>query len=229
MTPPPSLDGPRLEPKAGGAPRQVVVLLHGVGADGNGLFGLAPYFQHVLPDALFVSPNAPHRYDMAPSGYQWFSLRDFSNSARLEGAQAAAPILDRFIDEILAETGLTEANMALIGFSQGCMMALHVGLRRERALAGIIGYSGMLVGADLLADDIRSRPPVLLTHGDADPVLPPQALAAAEAALEAAGVDVRAVMRRGLGHGIDESCIQLGMLFLADIFDIPREAIGQGA
>jgi phospholipase/carboxylesterase len=216
----PTLDGPRLVPASGSAPKQIVLLLHGVGADGNDLIGLAPHFQQILPDALFISLNAPQRYDMAPSGYQWFSLRDFSDQARLEGAQAAAPAINRFIDETLIAHGLTEENMVLIGFSQGCMMALHAGLRRERALAGIIGYSGMLVGAGLLVDEIRSRPPVLLTNGDSDPILPPNALQAAETGLKTAGVSVHAVLRPGLAHGIDEVCIQLGMQFLTEVFDI---------
>ena len=217
----PSLDGPRLAPVGGGKPKQIVVLLHGVGADGNDLIGLAPYFQRVLPEALFISPNAPERYDMAPFGHQWFSLRDFGMEARQTGVLAAAPQLDRFLDEILAAEGLAEGNMVLIGFSQGTMMALHVGLRRERQLAGIIGYSGMLISPDRLAGEIRSRPPVLLTHGDADQVLPVHALAQAAKALEEAGVPVRAVRRPALGHGIDEDCVKLGMLFLAEVFGIP--------
>lgn len=217
----PSLDGPRLAPVGGGKPKQIVVLLHGVGADGNDLIGLAPYFQRVLPEALFISPNAPERYDMAPFGHQWFSLRDFGMEARQTGVLAAAPRLDRFLDEILAAEGLAEENMVLIGFSQGTMMALHVGLRRERQLAGIIGYSGMLISPDRLTGEIRSRPPVLLTHGDADQVLPVPALAQAAKALEEAGVPVRAVRRPALGHGIDEDCVKLGMLFLAEVFGIP--------
>lgn len=217
----PKLDGPRLAPVGGGKPRQIVILLHGVGADGNDLIGLAPYFQRVLPDALFISPHAPERYDMAPFGHQWFSLRDFSMEARATGVLAAAPILDRFIDETLATAGLAEEHMALIGFSQGTMMALHVGLRRKRQLAGIVGYSGMLINPERLAAEIQSRPPVLLTHGDADQVLPVQALAQAATALEAAGVPVRAMRRPALGHGIDEDCVKLGMLFLAEVFGVP--------
>lgn len=228
MAQPPSLDGPRLDPTSGEPPRQIVMLLHGVGADGNDLIGLAPYFQRVLPDALFIAPNAPEPYEMAPFGFQWFSLQDFSADARLTGVQATAPVLDRFIDEILDAHELADENLVLIGFSQGTMMALHVGLRRERPLAGIVGYSGMLVGPELLADEIRSRPPVLLTHGDADQVLPPEALGLGAKALEALGVPVRAAMRPTLGHGIDEDCVKLGMLFLAEVFGVPREDFIKG-
>ncbi len=215
MSDPTPLTGPALPPASGGAPKQVVVMLHGVGADGNDLIGLAPFFQQVLPDALFVSPDAPFSYDMAPMGRQWFSIQDFSPEARLKGAQGAAPLVDAFIDTLLTTHGLTEDALVLIGFSQGTMMALHVGLRRPRPAAALIGYSGMLLGPDLLADELVSRPPVLLVHGDADEVLPIPALNAAQEGLEAAHVSVEAHVRPGLGHCIDEECIRLGMKFIA--------------
>lgn len=210
----PLLHGPALPPATGRPPRQVVLLLHGVGADGNDLIGLAPFFQQVLPEAAFFSPNAPEPYDMAPFGHQWFSIRDFGPAARLKGVAAAAPILNHYIDHLLAIFGLAEENMALIGFSQGTMMSLYVGLRRARPLAGIVGYSGMLVGPDLLASEIRSRPPVLLVHGDADGILPVESLPQAEKALKANNVPVEAHVRPGLAHGIDEEGIRLGQEFL---------------
>ena len=172
----PTLAGPCLQPATGRAPEQLAILLHGVGADGNDLIGLAPFFQRTLPGALFVSPHAPFPFDMAPAGFQWFSLQDFSPGVRLAGTRAAAPILDAFIDAQLAEHGLAEDKLVLIGFSQGTMMSLHVGPRRARPLAGILGFSGMLAGPRRLADEIKSRPPVLLTHGDADPIVPAQSL-----------------------------------------------------
>ncbi len=209
------LTGPALPPASGGQPKQVVVMLHGVGADGNDLIGLAPFFQQVLPDALFVSPDAPFAYDMAPMGRQWFSLGDFSPETRMKGAREAAPALDAFLDTLLDTHNLSEEELVLIGFSQGTMMALHVGLRRARPAAALIGYSGMLLGPELLAEELRSRPPVLLVHGDADEVLPIPALSAAEEGLKAARVSVEAHVRPGLGHGIDEECIRLGQRFIA--------------
>ncbi len=216
----PRLHGPSLAPASGRAPEQLAILLHGVGADGNDLIGLAPRFQNTLPGALFLSPHAPFSFDMAPFGYQWFSNRDFAPEARLAGVQAAAPILDAFIDARLAEHGLDEDRLVLIGFSQGTMMALHVGLRRERQPAGIVGYSGMLAGAEVLAGEIRSRPPVLLVHGDADPVIPIQALPAAVKGLKAAGVQVESHVRPGLGHGIDDGGVRLGVAFVSGIFGV---------
>jgi phospholipase/carboxylesterase len=199
----PTLSGPVRNPASGGAPRQLVMLLHGVGADGNDLIGLAPLFARVLPDAEFVSPNAPFPCDMAPFGFQWFSIQDRTPAAILAGVRRAAPILDAFIDAELARRQLDEGDLALVGFSQGTMMSLYVGLRRARAVAGILGYSGALVGADLLADEIRARPPVLLVHGDADPIVPYAALSHAERALAAAGVPVETLTCPDLEHGID--------------------------
>lgn len=214
----PPLDGPSLPPKSGGPARQLVLLLHGVGADGNDLIGLAPYLQSVVPDAAFVAPNAPEPFDMAPFGYQWFSIQDLQPETRLNGVRAAAPMLETFIDEQLALHGLNEDSLVLVGFSQGAMMALHVGLRREPPVAGIIAHSGMLVGETQLAEEIRSRPPVLLTHGAFDDVIPVQALAVAEAGLKAAGVSNEAHVMPGLGHGVDEATIALDRRFLANIF-----------
>jgi phospholipase/carboxylesterase len=210
----PSLSGPVRKPASGGKPRQLVVLLHGVGADGNDLIGLAPYWAPALPDAEFVSPDAPFPCDMAPYGRQWFSLQDRSPGAILGGVRAAAPILDAFLDEALAARGLDGSKLVLVGFSQGTMMSLYVGPRRATALAGIVGYSGALIGADTLAQDIRSRPPMLLVHGDADEIVPPQALPLAVKGLTAAGVPVEQLVRPGVGHSIDELGLRRGGEFL---------------
>ena len=216
----PTLSGPIQPPASGGKPRQLVVLLHGLGADGNDLIGLAPYWAPLLPEAEFVSPDAPFPCDMAPYGRQWFSLQDRSPVAILAGVRATAPMLDAFIDQSLAARGLGDEALALVGFSQGTMMSLFVGLRRAKPGAGIVGYSGALVGAERLAQEIRARPPVLLIHGDADEVVPPQALPLAERSLKAAGVPVETVTCRGLGHAIDETGLRRGGEFLRRVFDV---------
>ncbi len=213
MTGPFDLDGPRHGAPAGRAER-LVVLLHGLGADGNDLIGLAPQLERRLPNAAFVSPHAPFPCDMAPTGRQWFSLQDRRPESILGGVRLAAPILDAFLDAELARFGLADDRLALVGFSQGTMMALYVALRRARPSAALLGFSGALVGADALAGEIASRPPVLLIHGDADEVVPAQALPAAVAALEANHVPVASELRPGLGHGIDEAGLQSGMEFL---------------
>lgn len=212
------LEGPTALPASGGAARHLVVLLHGVGADGDDLIGLVPAFAQALPDAAFAAPHAPFPYDMAPFGRQWFSLADRSPAAIGRAVRAAAPILDAFLDESLAAWGLDDDALALVGFSQGTMMALHVALRRRRRMRAVLGYSGMLADPAALAPEITTRPRVLLIHGAADEVVDPAALAAATAALEAVGVPVLAQCEPGLGHGISERGVATGMAFLAQAF-----------
>ena len=209
-----SLEGPSRPPLAGGKPTSLIVLLHGLGADGNDLIGLAPYWAPLIPEAEFLSPHAPFPCDMAPYGRQWFSLQDRSFEAVLAGVRAAAPILDGFLDEALKARGLDESRLALVGFSQGTMMSLHVGLRRANPVAGILGYSGRLIGTDELAEEIRSRPSVFLLHGDADEIVPFESLALSKAALSDLHVPVETLARPGLGHSIDEVGLARGGDFL---------------
>lgn len=223
----PKLTGPTLEPLGGRTPKQLVILCHGVGSDGDDLLGLAPFYQKVLPDARFVSPHAPFQFDGGPIGYQWFSLQDFSTDARVEGVRKAAPILNAYIDEQLAVLGLEDKDLALVGFSQGTMMALHVGLRRPRQCAGILGYSGMLVDVENLTDEITVKPPVLLCHGQNDEILPFDFMPAALSVLRLNGVPCEGLARPGLGHGLDDDGIKAGMFFLADVFGINLQNIGR--
>jgi len=210
------LHGPGLKPANGKKPASLVVLLHGVGADGNDLISLAPYWAPLLPETEFLSPDGPQPCDMAPFGRQWFSLQDRSPEAILAGVQATAPILDAFLDAALQARGLDDGKLALVGFSQGTMMSLYVGLRRARACAAIVGYSGALVGPQLLAAEIRSKPKTLLVHGDADPVVSFAALGAAQKSLAAAGVPVETLVCPGMGHSIDEAGLKRGGEFLRD-------------
>ena len=213
----PTLQGPIVPPASGAAARSMVILLHGYGSNGDDLIGLAPYWRAALPDTVFISPNAPQPCPGAPGGRQWWALTDFSPQARAAGVRQAAPVVDAFIDEQLAAYGLSEDRLALVGFSQGTMVALHVGPRRERQLAGVIGYSGMLSDPESLAAEVRSKPPVLLVHGDADPMVPVAALDPAVAALKTAGVEVEAYVSRGLEHSIDQAGLQLGGQFLSRV------------
>jgi phospholipase/carboxylesterase len=216
-----ALSGPSRPPLAGGTPRRLVILLHGLGADGNDLIGLQQYWARLVPDAEFVSPNAPFPCDMAGFGYQWFSVQDRTPAAMLAGVRAAAPILDAYIDEELQKRGLSESDAALVGFSQGTMMSLFVGLRRERPMAGILGYSGRLIGPELLAGELRSRPPVLLVHGTEDPLVPFDSMAGAETALKAAAVPVETLACPGIEHSIDPEGLQRGGLFLRQVLSAP--------
>src|SRR6185312_6978401 len=212
----PTLSGPARKPASGGKPKQLVVLLHGVGADGNDLIGLAPYWAQLLPEAEFVAPDAPFPCDMAPYGRQWFSFQTRTPEAVLAGVRAAAPLLDGFLDEALRARGLDHSRLALVGFSQGTMMSLFVGLRRASAVAAILGFSGRLLAPELLPGEIRSRPPVLLVHGDSDPVVPFESLALAVAGLAAVGIAAEQLVRPGMGHAIDEEGLCRGGQFLRD-------------
>ena len=212
-----TIDGPRFGPAPGATVRSLVILLHGYGANGDDLIALAPHWRGALPATAFVAPNAPEPCPGAPGGFQWWALTSASRNARAEGAASAAPVLDAFIDAELARYGLAESQLALVGFSQGTMMALHVGPRRGRRLAGIVGYSGMLADEAGLAGPSITRPPVLLIHGDADPMIPVAALHQTKAALVRNGFAVESYVSPGLGHGIDAAGLQLGGSFLARV------------
>ena len=213
------LDGPRLEPRAGAA-RQLVVFLHGYGADGNDLVDIGRAWQGIMPQAAFVSPHAPEPCGQAPVGRQWFALTFRDPDERWVGVNKAAPMLDRFLDAELERRRLAPTSLALVGFSQGTMMALHVGLRRAAAPLAIVGYSGLLsvpqdADPDALAADIRSRPPVLLVHGDQDDLIPVQALFHAAQGLASLGLPVEWHISHGTGHGIDQEGLRHGGEFLA--------------
>lgn len=213
-----ALNGPRVGPAAGGAPRQLVIFCHGYGSNGDDLIGLAPVFQQALPHAAFVSPNAPQPVPGYPGGFQWWPITRIDPDEMTRGARAAQPALDGFIDAELARHGLAPGACALVGFSQGTMISLHAGLRRAEPLAAVLGYSGMLPAAEALPDEIRSRPPVCLVHGDRDEVVPPQALFAAAAGLADAAAPVMVRLERRLPHSIGPEGLSLGQAFLRDAF-----------
>jgi phospholipase/carboxylesterase len=213
----PQLNGPRL-PAANGKADRLVIFCHGYGADGNDLIALGRHWQRLLPTTAFVSPHAPERCTMSPTGYQWFGITRMQPDEMLRGVERAAPVLNAFIDAELERLGIDASRVAFVGFSQGTMMSLHVGLRRPIAPAAIVGFSGALPGPENLPAEIVSRPPVLLVHGDADDMIPVQALHAAANGLGAAGVSVRWHVSRGVGHGIAPDGLELAGQFLADAF-----------
>jgi phospholipase/carboxylesterase len=221
-------DSPRLSPKSGHA-KQLVVFLHGLGADGRDLIDIGTMWQSWLPDAAFVAPHAPDSYDGAPVGRQWFPLTFRDPAEFWRGVNYAAPRLEAFLDAELAHHGLPGAKLAIVGFSQGTMMALHVGLRRATAPAAVVGYSGVVVlengkGVESLQTAIRSKPPILLVHGDQDDVVPPEMFFFTKEALAAAGVPCQWHLSRGVSHGIDEEALRHGGLFLAHAFGLPYPA-----
>lgn len=211
------LDGPRLAPRHG-APRQLIVLLHGYGADGNDLIGLAKHWQDLIPEAAFASPHAPERCTMSGAGYQWFPLSRLDPHETSRGVDSATPPLSEYLDTELKRCNLGPESLALVGFSQGTMMALHVGLRMAKAPAAIVGFSGMLVAPENLPSYAAGVPPVLLLHGDNDQVIPAAALFMSAGALGRSGLPVQWHLSAGLGHGIDPDGLEIAGLFLRNAF-----------
>ena len=213
----PVLDGPSWGPKAGGAPQQLVVLCHGIGADGHDLIGLAPGWGPALPHALFASPDAPEPNDHAPMGRQWFSTGDRTPATLAAGVATAAIALNGFIDAELERRALPADAYALMGFSQGAMTALYTGIRRLVPPRAILAYSGALVAPERLAE-ATARPPILLVHGEADPTVPVERSRLAEHALRDAGFEVETLYVPRLEHGIDSTGLAFGALFLQRAF-----------
>jgi len=209
------LDGPRLAPRHGRA-TALVVLLHGYGANGDDLIALAEGWQARLPAAAFVAPNAPETIPGMPGALQWFALTFRDPDELWRGVVAAEPHLNRFLDRELARLELGAERLALVGFSQGTMLALHVALRRSRQPAAVVGYSGLLAGPEHIGA-ISGRPPILLVHGEDDDLIPVEAMHVAREQLAAAGLKLEWHVRPGLGHGIDATGQWLAGHFLAGI------------
>ena len=211
------LSGPMLPPASGGQPKQAVVLLHGYGSDGADLIGLAPHWQGVLPDAVFISPNAPEQCRQLASGFQWFDIAFEGDrlASRQMGVIKARPVLIEFLEDLWAQSGLVPENTILAGFSQGAMMALHVGLSLPRPLMGIIAFSGAFVPPEGFGVSAFAQPPVCLVHGDMDQVVDPELSADAELALRLAGYDVSYHVSEGTGHGIAPDGLDFATQFIA--------------
>jgi phospholipase/carboxylesterase len=207
------VNGASLQPLSGTTPKQILLLLHGFGSSGSDMITLAQAWQQSLPDALFLAPHAPQRCGLG-AGYQWWSLSDITPQALAAGAAQAGPAIHAFIDRKLQQYGLSDAELAIVGFSQGTMMALHVGLRRPRQVAAIVGYSGMLTGATELRHEQITRPPVLLVHGSHDAVVPVAALHSAESDLKRLGIKVSTHVSSGVGHTVDPVGLRLGRDFV---------------
>ncbi|MGQ0444240.1 MAG: alpha/beta hydrolase [Beijerinckiaceae bacterium] len=225
------LDGPRVAAKST-APEQLVVFLHGYGANGNDLIAIAKQWRNLLPGAAFAAPNAPEPLAQVPGGRQWFRLTMRDESERWTGVNRARPVLDAFLDAELDRHRLDDSKLALVGFSQGTMLALHAGLRRARAPAAILGYSGEFIAPPESSDQSTLRgpagnpPPILLIHGSQDDVIPAEALFLSAAQLAEAKIPCQWHLSIGLGHGIDGEGLVHGGLFLVSCFGLKQ---GPGA
>jgi phospholipase/carboxylesterase len=195
-------------------PKSLVIMLHGLGADGKDLIGLSSYFAADMPDTAFVAPDAPFPCDVAPVGYQWFSLKDTDPHALLQGVNAAAPIIDAFIDSQIDAFGVPANKIALLGFSQGTMVSLYTAPKRENGIAAVLGYSGALIGGELLEKTSKSKPAIHLVHGTDDQVVPFTVMDPAKEILETSGFDVETTICKGVGHSISEEGLAAGISFL---------------
>lgn len=208
------LSGPMLPPANGLPPRHIVVLLHGYGADGSDLIDLGRHWARLLPDTLFVAPNAPRPCGQNPFGFEWFALDVDRIRGRLEGAREAAPVLREFLADLWSQSGVGAAQTWLVGFSQGAMMALHVGTGLDETLAGIVAFSGALVPPESFASGSAARSPVALVHGELDQVVDPDLSREAATMLAAAGFEVSLHISPGTAHGIAPDGLEFATAFL---------------
>ena len=208
-------------PKSGKI-EQIVILLHGVGSNGQDLISLAPMWQPFAPQAVFISPDAPFACDMAPPGYpnsyQWFSLLDRSTPVQIDGLHIVKPIIETFLNEQIKKYNLTHDKVAFVGFSQGSMTSLYVAPRLEAKIAGVLAYSGRLVETKETLAEIRNRPPIHLIHGEADDVVPVENWGYASGVLKENGFTVTGHTTPRLAHSIDMHGIEDGGNFLKKIF-----------
>ena len=210
------ISGPERPPRSGRPAQQLIVLLHGLGADGNDLLGLADHWANELPHAHFAAPNGPEPCDMAPMGRQWFSLNARDQASMLAGAKKSAPIVNAYLDEKLAALKLTPRALALVGFSQGTMTSLYLAYRRPGGIGAVLGYSGMLIGGEQLKDEAVARVPTFLIHGDEDELIPYEATLQAAQELGGAEIPTQWHISQGVGHGIAPDGLQFGGRFLAE-------------
>lgn len=213
-----TLDGPRWGPRGNRKAGALVVLCHGVGADGQDLIELAPAWADAAPEAAFVAPNAPFPYAGAPYGRQWFGIADRTPAILEAGVRTASPMLAEFVTAELARLSLPMDAFVLMGFSQGAMISLFTGLRAPPPPRAILAFSGALLAPGSLAAELTHRPPVLLVHGEDDDVVPVSRSRDAARTLAASGVPVEALYCPRLGHGIDQAGISAGALFLQRAF-----------
>ena len=200
-------------------PNSIVILLHGYGADKNDLIGLAPHIAHALPDTAFISPDGISACESG-FGREWFSLKSMDMDSIYTGLKIASPHIDSFIDEQMKRFDVTADRVALLGFSQGSMLSMHIAPRRKQQLAGVVGFSGMLAGSHALAEEIKTKPPFTLIHGDMDTIVDPEFLNIASTALIENGCTVDTLLCPNLPHSIDNEGLLTATAFLQKCFNM---------
>lgn len=227
MTDTQTLTGPMVMPEEG-EPGRIVLLLHGYGSDGDDLIALAQYLKPEMADAMFVAPNAPEACDINPDGYQWFALDLDRELSRLDGTAAARPVIMKLLEDLWAQTGLGPAETLIVGFSQGGMMALDVGLRLDPAPIGIVSFSGALVDPERVTEELGGKPPVALIHGTVDEVVPAESAQIAEAHLKRMGIATALKLDHGVGHTITPDGLGFAVAFIREVTGNGRSAAAGG-
>ena len=203
-----------VSPLSKNKPKQVVVLCHGYGGDGKDISTLAINWQRFLPDAIFLCPNAPEVCSINPNGYQWFDLTIEREEVILEKSLVAEEKLNRFLNQVLDNLQLESKNLALVGFSQGCMISIQLGLKRKKQVNCLIGYSGKVINQKHLSDNINSRPKIFLMHGQNDTIVSPTYLLEAKEYLKNHGINTRTKIFKNCEHKIPVEGVSLGLGFL---------------
>lgn len=204
---------------ASGRATTAVIFVHGYGANGADLLGLSDVLAEHLPDTVFYAPDAPEKIPAAPMGFQWFPIPYLDGSSELaaeEGLERAKADLNAFIDRVMIDHDFEPEQVLLFGFSQGTMLSLHVAPRRDEELAGVVGFSGRLLQPDLIEDEATVKPPVILIHGDQDPVVPFNSLPEAANTMVAAGFEVYAHVMKGTEHGIAPDGLSVAVAFMRE-------------
>ncbi len=212
---------------ASGTTKSVVVFLHGYGADGADLLGLSDPLSEHMPDTTFIAPDAPEKCAGNPVGFQWFPIPWLDGSSEedsMNGANQAALDIDAFLDQVLEDEGITPEQLIVFGFSQGTMMALRVLPRRAEPIAGLVAFSGRMLEPDQFAEQVKSKPPVLLVHGDQDDMVPPGHFSESGEILQAEGFETYGFIMKGTGHGIAMDGLSVALSFMQDKLGIARAA-----
>ena len=208
------LDAISISPLSKNKPRQAIILCHGYGGDGKDISALAINWQRFLPDIIFLCPNAPEVCSVNPQGYQWFDLTVEKEEVILEKSLIAEEKLNTFLDQVLDTLQLEPSNLALVGFSQGCMMSIQVGLKRKKQINSLIGYSGKIINQKHLLININSKPKIFLMHGENDTIVSPTYLLEAKEYLKKCGIEAKTKMFKNCEHKIPVEGSSLGLAFL---------------
>jgi len=195
-------------------PQQVVVLCHGYGGDGKDISTLAINWQRFLPDTIFLCPNAPEVCTVNPNGYQWFDLASENKKIILEKSLIAEEKLSLFLDQVLDNLKLEPINLALVGFSQGCMMSIQVGLKKNKPINCIVGYSGKVINQEHLSNNIKFKPKILLMHGANDTIVPATHLLEAKEYFNNHGIKIKTKIFNNCDHKIPVEGVSLGLGFI---------------